>query len=426
VTARIVIVGSGETAPTMVKVHRRLLEDAGPGARVMLDTPFGFQANADDLTRKIGMYFTDSVGVSLEVARWRRSDAPVAERERSLALLQRAGYVFAGPGSPTYALGQWRDTPVPRALVDVVRRDGTVLLGSAAAVTVGAWSVPVYEIYKVGEEPRWVPGLDLLGELTGITAAVIPHFDNREGGRHDTRFCYLGEQRLESMESMLPEGVGILGVDEHTAVVMDLESGEVTVNGAGGLTLRLHGRSEVIGAGGSIALAEVAAVLSGQRADALSAAAPFAATADPDAGDIEPDTATSLVEVAAALKADFEACLAAADADGALSACLTLEETIQSWSADTLQGADLTTARGMLRGMIVALAGAAESGLQDPRALLAPVVDVALDARRRVREAKDYATSDAIRDGLAAAGIEVRDTPDGVVWDVSGPPATAS
>jgi cysteinyl-tRNA synthetase len=43
---------------------------------------------------------------------------------------------------------------------------------------------------------------------------------------------------------------------------------------------------------------------------------------------------------------------------------------------------------------------------------------VALDARRRVRAAKDFATSDAIRDGLAAAGIEVRDTPDGAEWSL--------
>ena len=27
--------------------------------------------------------------------------------------------------------------------------------------------MPVYEIYKVGEEPRWVPGLDLVGEALG-------------------------------------------------------------------------------------------------------------------------------------------------------------------------------------------------------------------------------------------------------------------
>ena len=409
--------GSGETAPTMVKVHRALVEAAGPGARVMLDTPFGFQANADDLTQKIGDYFASSVGAPLEVARWRRRDEPVAERERSLALLQRASYVFAGPGSPTYALGQWRDTPVPPALVDVVRRGGTVLLGSAAAVTVGAWSIPVYEIYKVGSEPHWVPGLDLLGALTGIPAAVIPHYDNREGGRHDTRFCYVGEQRLEILEGMLPEGVGIIGVDEHTAAIIDLESRTVSVQGAGGLTLRLQGRSEVVPAGESIALAEVAAVLAGERSGDLTAVATALPMPEVTA---EPDPAISLRASAAQSRAEFDACLAAGDADGALAACLALEEAIHAWAADTLQGDDIDVARRTLRAMLVDLAGAAVGGLADPRQTLAPVVEVALDARRRAREAKDFATSDAIRDGLAGAGIEVRDTPQGMEWDLSG------
>ena len=406
--------GSGETAPTMVKVHRQLLE--GSTQRVMLDTPFGFQANADDLTTKIRDYFSESVGADLEVARWRRRDEPVAVRERTLALLQRASYVFAGPGSPSYALRQWEDTPVPRALVDVVSRGGTAVLGSAAAVTVGSHAVPVYEIYKVGEDPRWLPGLDLLGQLTGISAAVIPHFDNREGGRHDTRFCYLGEQRLEVMESMLPAGVGVLGVDEHTAVIIDPDAGTATVHGAGGLTLRAAGTSEFVPAGESIGLADLAALLSGAQHGHVSTTH-VAATPD-GTGDVAPP-ATSLRVTAVSLRAAFDACLAGADAEGALAACLDLEDSIHAWAADTLQSDDLDVARQTLRSMLVDLAGSAVLGLRDPRAILAPVVEVALEARLRARAAKDFATSDLIRDGLAAAGIEVRDTPDGVEWGIA-------
>jgi cysteinyl-tRNA synthetase len=49
------------------------------------------------------------------------------------------------------------------------------------------------------------------------------------------------------------------------------------------------------------------------------------------------------------------------------------------------------------------------------------VVAVAVDARARARAARDYATSDEIRDGLADAGIELRDTPDGMEWSVIPP-----
>ncbi|HVF20587.1 MAG TPA: hypothetical protein VNA14_10130, partial [Mycobacteriales bacterium] len=110
------VMGSGETAPTMVKVHRELLDRVGTPA-VMLDTPFGFQANADDLVAKAQSYFRESVGVELDLASYRRSDVTSdVERERMLTRLRAARYVFAGPGSPTYALRQWADSPVPEVL----------------------------------------------------------------------------------------------------------------------------------------------------------------------------------------------------------------------------------------------------------------------------------------------------------------------
>jgi cyanophycinase-like exopeptidase len=417
VPARLVIIGSGETSPTMVKVHRELLATAGGGSAAMLDTPFGFQANADDLTDKIGEYFRDSVGVDIAVATWRRRDEPVAVLERTLALLGRASWAFAGPGSPSYALRQWADTPMPAALAEIVRRGGSLVMGSAAAVTVGSASLPVYEIYKVGDEARWLPGLDLLGTLTGISAAVIPHYDNREGGRHDTRYCYMGEQRLLELEEMLPADVGILGVDEHTAVLIDVESGAVDIMGAGGLTLRYRDRQTVIPAGESTGLDHVAAALRGESA------VPGGATSAPPRESIAtPATAsTGLRADAEARREAFRAALVAGDAERALEETLGLEQDIHSWSADTLQSDDIDVARAILRAMLVDLATAARTGLRDEREVIGPFVDLLLEARQRARDTKDFGSSDALRDGLIALGIEVRDTPDGVTWERSTP-----
>jgi len=47
---------------------------------------------------------------------------------------------------------------------------------------------------------------------------------------------------------------------------------------------------------------------------------------------------------------------------------------------------------------------------------LSTLVQVLLDQRDTARKAKDYDRSDAIRDWLFAAGIEVKDTPEGTVW----------
>jgi len=51
-TARLLcLMGSGETAPPMASVHADLMRrvDSPPGRAVMLDTPYGFQENADEI-----------------------------------------------------------------------------------------------------------------------------------------------------------------------------------------------------------------------------------------------------------------------------------------------------------------------------------------------------------------------------------------
>ena len=409
--------GSGETAPTSIKLHRELI--AGASEPCMLDTPYGFQANADDLNAKIGAYFTESVGTPLTVGQWRRADDPIVDRERTLSLLARSTYAFAGPGSPSYALRQWLGTPIPEALGGILTRGGTVILGSAAAVTAGAHAIPVYEIYKVGVEPHWLEGLDLLGAFTGIKAAVIPHFDNAEGGRHDTRYCYLGQSRLESMEADLPRGAGVVGIDEHTAVIFDIESGRASVRGAGGLTLRINGEVRVISSGDDISIAEIVATFDNgdhrvSPGASVSSEHVPTATATEESSSQKP----SLAADAQALHARFIERLGAGDSDGALTCCLELEQVIHDWSADTWQSDDIDTARRLLRSMLVELAAAATTGLADPRTTVGPIVDITLDLRARARSDKDFATADLVRDRLGEIGIEVRDTPDGQEWDL--------
>ena len=415
----LVVMGSGETAPAMVKTHRDVFSRSGSGASstapaVMLDTPFGFQMNADELVARTRTYFAESVGTPVEVARWRRSDEPVVEREQALSLLAQARWAFAGPGSPTYALRQWHGTPVPDALADVVTRGGTLVLGSAAAVTLGSHAVPVYEIYKVGEEAAWVPGLDLLSRLTGIHAAVIPHYDNAEGGSHDTRFCYLGEQRLSALEADLPDDTGVIGVDEHTALLIDTVARTATVAGSGVVTLRRRGDSRTIAAGQTLSLDEVAAHLRGDAAapgDAPARPAPVDAAA-PDADPGRP----SLGRETDAARAAFDAAYDAKDVDGCVRAVLELEQGVTDWSADTLQGEATASARRSLRSMVVRLGQLAEVGARDPREVVGPYVELLLRVRDSARAAKDFGTADTVRDGLTAAGVEVRDAAGGTQW----------
>ena len=430
-TRLLTIMGSGETAPTMVKPHRTVFERLEAGApdavpAVFLDTPFGFQENADELSAKTVGYFETSLTRTIGVAGLQRIETiSTLQREAAFARIRLARFVFAGPGSPTYALRQWAGTPVPDLLAEKLRTEGAVTFSSAAALTLGLATVPVYEVYKSGADPYWLDGLDLLSPI-GLPVAVIPHYNNAEGGHHDTRFCYLGERRLAMMEQLLPDGAFVLGLDEHTGVILDLEADTASVVGLGVLTLRRGGVSTEIRTGETVPIdvlragPEARSVSSSASTSPVSTNASSAvAVATQPAGPLgEASAEPSLAGDAKRLGAIFDEALASRDAAQAVSAMLDLDEAIVGWSTDTLQSDAATRARSLLRSMIVRLGEAAVGGLADPRSILGPVIDVALSARLEVRAAKRYDLSDMIRDGLAAAGVEVRDTPEGQVWEL--------
>ena len=63
---------------------------------------------------------------------------------------------------------------------------------------------------------------------------------------------------------------------------------------------------------------------------------------------------------------------------------------------------------------------AEKSGSNDSREeAFGKVVDMVLELRAKAKADKDWATSDKIRDELAAAGFEVKDTKDGVTWKLN-------
>ncbi len=442
------IMGSGETAPTMVKVHRHVLERMGPGPvpAVLLDTPFGFQENASELAKKVVDYFAESLRAEIEVASAGAGELeggshpleasdPFAS-ERLVAKVRGARYVFAGPGSPSYALRKWSGTVIPSLLKEALTHGGAVTFSSAAALTLGIRTVPVYEVYKVGEDPFWLDGLDILG-VTGLSAAVIPHFNNAEGGTHDTRFCYLGERRLSFLETLLPDGAFVLGVDEHTAIVLDLDARHGEVFGNGVVTVRAAGRSRSWAAGESVGFEELAAAASklrrgGAAAPAGSSPAIVAPAADSggaesldreldqsvggDGGGTSGYAGSPLLDAVRERESAFAMAIDARDMDRAVQAILELESEVTAWSNDIPAGDAMDRARASLRSLIVQLGQAGERGLQDPRDSLGPFVEALLEMRRAARADRRFADADAVRDRLLALGVEVRDTPDGSEW----------
>ncbi|NDF88816.1 MAG: hypothetical protein EB108_07365 [Actinobacteria bacterium] len=412
------VMGSGETAPTMVTTHRMLASKLPKSARaVLLDTPYGFQENAPELASKAVEYFQTSINLDLEVAGLTEIiGADSLSVERGLQKVADADYVFAGPGSPTYALRQWSGTPLAGLLGKKLRDGGIVTFASAAALTLGQFTLPVYEIYKVGEDPRWLDGLNILGEI-GVNVALIPHYNNAEGGHHDTRFCYMGERRLSMLERELPADVFVLGVDEHTGMVIDLDTETVNVVGKGVVTIRIQGESTQIASGETFSLDRLrdpaSATTRNTKQTKTLTEKPVSNTPVTDTPAIFDN---NLREATDRLNNVFTTAIANSDADGAARAALELDDAITGWSGDTLQSDATDHARAVLRSMITRLAEAATGGLRDPRDVLGPYIQVLLDLRAQVRADKRFDLSDIIRDRLIALNIEVRDTPEGAQW----------
>ena len=99
------VMGSGETAPTMVKVHRQLLERMGPPpvAAVLLDTPFGFQENAREIAGRAVTYFHESLQAPIAVtgittAEQGGGETPFAD-ERLVSTVRDAAMSLLAPGA---------------------------------------------------------------------------------------------------------------------------------------------------------------------------------------------------------------------------------------------------------------------------------------------------------------------------------------
>ena len=414
------IMGSGETAPTMVTTHRRLTSLLpSPVKAVVLETPYGFQENAPELATKAVEYFKTSINVDLVVAGLvRLHDTHIAADpvaiERGLRALSDADYIFAGPGSPTYALRQWAGSSVARIMIDKLTNGGIVTFASAAALTLGKATVPVYEVYKVGQDVQALDGLDILAAI-GINAAVIPHYDNTEGANHDTRFCYLGEARLQMFESLLDEDTYVLGVDEHTGLVIDLDAATASVVGNSNVTIRLRTESFVYPTGSVIPLSLLQSPSSlltgsGEVSSSHSIAPSPVAPAAPQANSLDAVLDESIQQ--------FDQAMQQRDALAAVRAALSLEQAMQDWSIDTLQSDVLVRSRSALRSMISQLGDAAIGGVRDPREVVAPYIEAMLSVRATVRAEKRFDLSDVIRDVFASLNIEVRDTPAGAEWSL--------
>lgn len=238
----VILLGSGETAPSMRKVYNWLFSQLAPSPEVcVLETPAGFEPNSDKVAQRVADFFSHNLQnyrPQTRVIPARKRNTPFSPNDpKIIAPLRRADVIFMGPGSPTYAVRQLQDTLAWHMLVARHRLGASLILASATTLAFSAHTLPVYEIYKVGEELHWHLGLDFFG-LYGLSLVLVPHWNNTEGGAElDTSRCYMGQARFEKLMAMLPPRQTVVGISEHTALLLDPAAQSCRVMGLGNVTL---------------------------------------------------------------------------------------------------------------------------------------------------------------------------------------------
>jgi hypothetical protein len=213
----------------------------------LLETPAGFELNSAQVIGRVG----DFISLRLQNYQPRLSYVPARMRgtpfspddPNLIEPLYQADMIFMGPGSPTYAVRQLRDSLAWHALLARHRLGAAIALASAAVIAVSAYALPVYEIYKVGEDLHWKEGLDLFGHY-GLRLVFIPHWNNNDGGEElDTSRCFMGKPRFARLMAMLEDDLTVVGIEEKTALIMYPADGICQVVGLGGVTLMHTGQA---------------------------------------------------------------------------------------------------------------------------------------------------------------------------------------
>jgi hypothetical protein len=259
---RIAFLGSGETSLAGGRIFEslaRLITD--PLQVAIMETTAGFELNSSLVAGRVGEFLKTRLQnykptIDLIPARKKGTEFSPDNLEILKPLLQ-ANFIFMGPGSPTYAVRQLKGSLAWDIIRARHRLGATLIFASAATISVGAWALPVYEIYKVGEDVHTKDGLNLFADC-GLDLSFIPHWNNAEGGIDlDTSRCFVGKERYDLWRSLLPPETVMVGLDEHTGIIIDCENKTCEVSGVSSVSVIKPDGMEIYPAGASFALSEL-------------------------------------------------------------------------------------------------------------------------------------------------------------------------
>jgi len=259
---RIAFLGSGETSLAGGRIFESLARLIPEPLHVsVLETPAGFELNASIVAARVGDFLKTRLQnykptIDLIPARKQGTEFSPNNIEILKPLL-RANIIFMGPGSPTYLARQLHGSLAWDIIRARHRLGATLIFSSAATISVGAWVLPVYEIYKVGEDVHAKEGLNFFSDL-GMDLSFVPHWNNAEGGTDlDTSRCFVGIERFDQWLKLLPPENILVGLDEHSGIIMDFEKGTCDVHGVSSVSVVKNTSMEMYPAGAKFSLNEL-------------------------------------------------------------------------------------------------------------------------------------------------------------------------
>ena len=258
----IAFLGSGETSLAGGRIFESLAREIeGPLRIALMETPAGFELNSAQVVGRVGDFMKtrlQNYNPVVDVIPARKKNTAFSPDDPEIVRpLLYANMIFMGPGSPTYAIRQLKDTLTWDIIRARHRLGATLIFASAATISIGAHALPVYEIYKVGQDVHVVDGLNLFADF-GLHVSFIPHWNNAEGGADlDTSRCFVGMERFAEWCDLVPPENETVGLDEHTGLIIDLAAGMCEVSGVSSVSLVRECDPEMYPSGSKFSLSEL-------------------------------------------------------------------------------------------------------------------------------------------------------------------------
>ena len=259
---QIAFLGSGETSLAGGRIFEALARNIHEPLRIaLMETPAGFELNSAQVVGKVGEFMQtrlQNYKPVVDVIPARKKNSAYSPDDPAIVKpLLYANIIFMGPGSPTYAIRNLKDTLTWDVIRARHRLGATLIFASAATISIGAHALPVYEIYKVGQDVHVVDGLDLFADF-GLHLSFIPHWNNADGGVDlDTSRCFIGMDRFAEWCNLVPSENETIGLDEHTGIIMDFETGLCEVSGVSSVSLVRECNPEMYASGSKFPLSEL-------------------------------------------------------------------------------------------------------------------------------------------------------------------------